>query len=381
MASNIPKRLIGRRPSGNAGSITGHHKGNGVYHTAMPSGNQGSIIHSTPDTTAKNFSTGLPKVSGGMPPHPTHINNLSAAVDKNTVRSFTGGLVKQANGGTTIESRPIVNDHPFKVSVVGERIQMKAGLVFSYGSSTCSIKQYYPSSDLDIGIPRGGEFVLPENSKSAFTANTTVTSSGDKDAYVFNFPAGDLTNGRLIWMDCGSSPPVLRNTLQGEFNAGSGIPIAFVKQGGLVIQLVDGDLMARQSLGLQASVTESVEGTTKKYYLRVTAGHINNVIPTLGGLAISDSTAKLQVTESCEVWLKCNRSSPPAHFPTSIPIELGTLGVMKNDTDSAGYLLLATVTFTPSGTIGSVVNYLGGSLWGEAHKFNPSTATYYFYRI
>lgn len=381
MASNLPKRLINRRPSGNAGSITGHHKGNGLYHTAMPSGNAGSITQQTPDTTARNFSTGLPKVSGGMMPHPTHINNLSAAVDRNTVKSFKDGLVKESNGGTTIEPRPIINDHPFKVSVVGDRIQMKTGLVFSFGSSTCSIRQYYPAAETDFSIPRGGEFILPENSKSAFTPNTTVTSSGDKDAIVFNFPAGDLTNGRVIWMDCGSTPPVLRNTLQGEFSASSGIPIAFVKQGGLVIQLVDGDLVARQALGLQASVTESIVGTTKKYYLRVSAGHINNVIPTLDGVPISDSTAKLEISSSKEIWLRCNRSAPPAHFPTSIPIELGDLNVMKDDTDSAGYIRLATVTFTPSGTIGSVFNYLGGSLWGEAHKFNPSTASYYFYRI
>lgn len=389
MASGMPKKLgnwasKAHTPvaSGNAGSITGHHNGRGAYHTKVASGSVGSITQRTPDTTGRNFSTGLPKVSGGIAAHPSHINDLSAAVDKTTIRSVAGGLVKQSNGGTTITIEQPTDDHPFKVTLLGNgRAQMKVGSVFSYGSATCSIKQYFPTATPDFSIPRGGEFYLPADSKSAFS-DDAVTISSDPKAGVFNFPTGSITNGRIVWMDASTSPPTLRCTETSTFLPTSGVPIAYIKEGGVKVQLHRDNIFIQPPLGLQASVTEEMVGAVKKFYLRVSAGHINNVIPTLDGNAISLPTTKKEIaTVSKEVWLRCYRAAPPTKFPNGVIIELGDLNVMKNDTDAEAYIRLATYTFSPSGELGTVYNYLGGSLWGEAHKFNPSTASYYFYRI
>lgn len=339
--------------------------------------NRGSgIIHPTPDTSGRNNSIGLPKVSGGMPAHPSHINNLSAAVDKTTIRTVAGGLVKQNNGGTTISFPNRAEDFPFKVVLVGSYVQMSVGSIFWYGSQTCPISQYFTSSTSTSTIPRGGEFNLPPDSKSAFDNSIAVSSSADQYATNFVFPLGSETEPRIIWMDMTPSPPQLRNTPKDEFVSSSGVPIAYIEDG-IVIQLLKSDIFARKPLGLQASVSKESE----QFYIKITAGHINNVVPTLGGTAITEATAKLSFSGNKFVWLKCNRSTPPAAFPTSVEVELGDFGVYKESTDSYGYVLLAAVSLLPSGQSASATNFLAGSLWGEAHKFNPLTTTYYFYAV
>lgn len=113
-----------------------------------------------------------------------------------------------------------------------------------------------------------------------------------------------------------------------------------------------------------------------EYYFSVIPGMVNNVEPTLDGQPLSDDPPPkmaLALTGKTYIYLKCAGST--GSFPGGVTIESGT--TMPTDTDTFGYVLLAT--FTASNK--AVIQYVSGSLWGDRLKVGSYTARYYYSRV
>jgi len=121
--------------------------------------------------------------------------------------------------------------------------------------------------------------------------------------------------------------------------------------------------------------------------VRVTTGTVNNVIPLINGTIMTNPayTPLLLPTSAGDyvVTIKCKADPPPASFPR-LDSEIKIESYPTTDTDTEGYISLATVTVTvTSGVPSYAINQLvSGSLWAERHKYTePGTASYFFYRV
>jgi len=121
--------------------------------------------------------------------------------------------------------------------------------------------------------------------------------------------------------------------------------------------------------------------------VRVVTGTVNNVIPLINGTIMTNPayTPILLPTSAGDyvVTIKCKADPPPASFPR-LDSEIKIESYPTTDTDTEGYISLATVTVTvTSGVPSYAINQLvSGSLWAERHKYTqPDTAWYYFYRV
>jgi hypothetical protein len=121
--------------------------------------------------------------------------------------------------------------------------------------------------------------------------------------------------------------------------------------------------------------------------VRVTVGTVNNVIPYINGMLMTDPsyTPILLPTSDgdYQIVIKCKADPPPASFP-KLDSEIKVEPYPTTDTDSEGYIALANIhILTVSGNKTITVNQLvSGSLWAERHKYTqPDTAWYYFYRV
>lgn len=121
--------------------------------------------------------------------------------------------------------------------------------------------------------------------------------------------------------------------------------------------------------------------------LGVAVGTVNNVIPLINGMIMTNPAYPplLLPTSAGDyvVTIKCKADPPPAGFP-KLDSEIKIESYPTTDTDTEGYISLATVTVTVTGGVPSyAINQLvSGSLWAERHKYTqPDTAWYYFYRV
>lgn len=121
--------------------------------------------------------------------------------------------------------------------------------------------------------------------------------------------------------------------------------------------------------------------------LGVAVGTVNNVIPLINGMIMTNPAyPPLLLPTSAGnyvVTIKCKADPPPASFP-KLDSEIKIESYPTTDTDTEGYISLATVTVTVTGGVPSyAINQLvSGSLWAERHKYTqPDTAWYYFYRV
>jgi hypothetical protein len=121
--------------------------------------------------------------------------------------------------------------------------------------------------------------------------------------------------------------------------------------------------------------------------IRVATGAINSVIPLINGTIMTGAYTPITAPTSAGdyvVAVKCKADAAPAFFPKS-DSEIVLLPYPTTDTDTEGYIALASVTATSGtgGTLTFAVNQLvSGSLSAERHKYSaPNTATYYYYRV
>jgi hypothetical protein len=128
---------------------------------------------------------------------------------------------------------------------------------------------------------------------------------------------------------------------------------------------------------------DTVEGVT---VIRVVPGTVNNVIPYINGTLMTANYTPLSAPTTAGTYvvtIKCKADPPPASFPR-LDSEIKIESYPTTDTDTEGYISLATVTVTvTSGVPSYAINQLvSGSLWAERHKYTqPDTAWYYFYRV
>lgn len=147
-------------------------------------------------------------------------------------------------------------------------------------------------------------------------------------------------------------------------------------------------------------VVEKTAGESTIVVYQICSATFNNMIPQvydaknevwqyLNALA-GDAQLVLDFasTTTSKVYLRVGPSSggafPPASANPSDPDDpypriYSTGGSLPSDSDTFGYVLVATVT--NSGGVYSVDNYLTGSLWGDRLKTGTDTARYYYARI
>jgi len=119
----------------------------------------------------------------------------------------------------------------------------------------------------------------------------------------------------------------------------------------------------------------------------VIVGSVNNVIPYINGTIMTNPAYPpilLPISAGdYVVTIKCKADPAPAFFPR-LDSEIKIESYPTTDTDTEGYISLATVTVTvTSGVPSYAINQLvSGSLWAERHKYTePDTASYFFYRV
>jgi len=102
------------------------------------------------------------------------------------------------------------------------------------------------------------------------------------------------------------------------------------------------------------------------YTYSIQSGTVNNVVP---GNILSDITVS---AFAYDVWLKVPYLSP--NFPDATNFEWNIGSPMPSDTDSEGYILIATVNGA------TITQFVTGSLWADRLKMGTQTAQYYFAR-
>lgn len=102
----------------------------------------------------------------------------------------------------------------------------------------------------------------------------------------------------------------------------------------------------------------------------IVSGTVNNEVP--GNIA-SEITV---LTDEYHVWIKVPYSSSATpSFPAATGFEWNMGSTVPSDTDSEGYVRVATVDGA------TVTQYVTGSLWADRIKLGSGTATYYYARI
>lgn len=118
-------------------------------------------------------------------------------------------------------------------------------------------------------------------------------------------------------------------------------------------------------------------------YIKVTSGTIGNKVPTINGVALSNTNAGFSIPadDGYIMYAECPASnSGTVSFPSGVPT-LSLATSLPNDTDTAGHIRIADVYVSNGGDTINIYNYLAGSLWGERVKVTYSPATYYFNAI
>jgi hypothetical protein len=121
-------------------------------------------------------------------------------------------------------------------------------------------------------------------------------------------------------------------------------------------------------------VTVFKDGTTFKY--RVRAGSVNNIVPKIGDVyldALEPPEGVLDGEATHRIYLKSTTSDPPVFFPNEVEVLSSTADIA--DTDTNGYLLLATVVVA-SGKAGPVNQYVYASQVLVRAKPGTATALY-----
>ena len=98
----------------------------------------------------------------------------------------------------------------------------------------------------------------------------------------------------------------------------------------------------------------------------IVTGATNNIVP--GNIASTITVA----TGSYDVWIRHPYLSP--NFPDATNFEWAIGATIPADTDTDGYILIATIVGT------NVTQIVTGSLWADRLKLGTSTAEYYFAR-
>lgn len=352
------------------------------------------MINRNPNTTAKNFPAGLPKVSGGQPTHPTHINKLSESVARNQIRSVTGGLVSQTGGGSVISipDQQSGYEPPFRVSVVGgDHLAIKSGYLMLGGYDQCKVQQYFPKAGDTEQIYRGGEYRLPDDAYSFYDTTKSLKdkTSGDADAGKIVIPMGDLSEApKCVWMDFGGAPTLRYSTTPSDT---VGVPIAWVFDGGKVIQLVNSGIAKPLLPPLYGYCTtesydsEDENGTPTKangVFFRMVWGTVKYTVPTINGKELSHKDAREYIdVNSDKTWylylvaeVSDSENEP---FPKTVKLEKSDEPPTNDGTN--GICLAAQVVVSNKRAV--CYPALAGSLWVEAHQYKPDWTTFFFYRL
>jgi hypothetical protein len=107
----------------------------------------------------------------------------------------------------------------------------------------------------------------------------------------------------------------------------------------------------------------------------VISGTVNNVIPN----NIDDEFTTFIVAQNIYLKVPIDDSVDPAIYPSTTDVEIVNCNSDDPfvDTDTEGYLLLATIS-----SAGFITQFVQGSVWSERHKYTePESATYYYYRV
>lgn len=109
------------------------------------------------------------------------------------------------------------------------------------------------------------------------------------------------------------------------------------------------------------------------FKVQVRAGTVNNLVPKIGSDyldAATPPTLTLSGNATHRIYLKASTASPPVFFPDTVVVESATSD--QADTDTYGYLLLATVV-VDGGNIKSVNQFVFASQ--VLVRAKPGTAT------
>ena len=113
------------------------------------------------------------------------------------------------------------------------------------------------------------------------------------------------------------------------------------------------------------------DGTSNKVQVR--AGTVNNLVPKIGSDyldAVTPPSLTLTGNATHRIYLKASTASPPVFFPDTVVVESATSD--QADTDSNGYLLLATVV-VDGGIVKSINQFVYASQ--VLVRAKPGTAT------
>lgn len=339
-----------------------------------------------PNTGGKNYPLGVPKVYAGQYITPSKFNNLSTAIQRNSVVSVKGAEVSRTSSGISIVNpNEVYGILPFEVMVLGNSVVVFNGNIWTNKNYEADAKQNIPAYTGTMKIPKGD-----------YTCS--VTGHGEVQyPFGIKFPHGG--GDKIVWFDTSPAKPDLKYTDKAAFEAAQNpVAIAFISSNFIVYQITTGDIWLRDAafdydihpFKIIANYEEGTGGNAGSYKFRVQYGTVNNIEPKYeNGKPLSDLTVKLPLTwATTYVYLRIEGGAYPLPFPTKVDVISSDAGLLPDTIGEEGgyaYITIGYMTTDPQLTngqpyvIGQAVTH---SLRAECHRFQTNSVyDTFFYAI
>lgn len=356
----------------------------------------------------------LPSVSEGQVLSPSHINELSAGIDKASLRSGKGYRFVQSAGGTSLQitNNPVLP--PWSVFTFGLTLCIKAGNVWgkgiaerpkqssrSYGIGKGDFTQKFWSSRLlMVDIPNSNILCTDEiNSEKAGKQTGFITLPYEAGIYYIEYGEwdggeGEAASGSVAKELAGTQQFILKKAAITEPPTGNDdiVVVCVVDEGLAVYQGAIGDIWfggAGETTPFKISIYDK---GNKVYRVKVKQGAVNNTLAKYANIADPDMDKKegLPIEDGqgvSSVFLRIAYAEGE-NFPASLPevVVLKTTEV-PIPTEEEFTLLLGRITVTKEGegnaqtTKFAIQQIVSGSVWVERFVVGDAVPIYWATKV
>lgn len=351
-------------------------------------------------------TTGLPRVSKGMGISPAHINDVSAGVDRVTLRKGSGYTFKQTSGGTALNITDNAKQHPWKCVNDGVNIFINIGRIWGNGimehpNNTLLTGAGYPEDTVYFG----GRTLFVDVDNATCISSDSVSDNKEEGFSCLAVPAkqGYYYIQYVLWesndtlMDDPASDKALNSKqfvlkylpLSGTLPKTNIYPVCELQDDGLLVQGITSDIYYApqiQTHPYQIYITD-FDGDA---YAEVAMGTLCNLeteyedgIP----LGDPDGGVNLGRTGSLSgadiyffVKAEVGTSNGNPVFPSrSVGVILKSGSSIPKSGSKIAYVGIGKVSFKDNEA--KVEQFVTGSLWGEYFKLGSKPAEFWFSRI
>ena len=109
-----------------------------------------------PNTGGRNFPLGIPKVYAGQTVSPSKFNNLSSAIQRNSIVTVNGASVSRTSTGTSVTiPNAQYGLQPFETMTMKDSVIVFNGNIWTNENYKADAKQIIPSDNGSPELPKG----------------------------------------------------------------------------------------------------------------------------------------------------------------------------------------------------------------------------------